>query len=247
LDVPTDTTPEDTGGAGSSTDLRQSAVKRQADENERPTRRVRFEDPHGEKRAGEDINQPTRRVKVVEPQGEKRKEMETDFEENIRSLQTQAKNMGLIAKDALDIRGWKTSNANKEQMTKKIIEEKPMIIIGGMSGSSFSRLRNLKKVSDTSEKTDKEYLQGVVGHYKTQIGEGRLFLHGDPVGSGAWRTSEMQALRKTPGIRSVEIDLCMFANGKDMPNKGPMRFITNSTIIERDLKRKCDRLHDHRG
>ena len=128
VDVSTDTAPEDTGGAGSSTDHCQSAVKRQADENERPTRRVRFEDPHGEKRAGEDINQPTRRIKPTELQGEKRKEMETEFEENIRSLQTQAHNLGLSTVDVLDIRGWKISNDAEEQMTQKIKEDKPMII-----------------------------------------------------------------------------------------------------------------------
>ena len=76
----------DSGGAGSSTDLRGSAVKRAGGDTDRPARRVRFEDQHGEKREGEDTNQPTRRVKITEPQGEKRKEMETDFEEHIRSL-----------------------------------------------------------------------------------------------------------------------------------------------------------------
>ncbi len=57
----------------------------------------------------------------------------------------------------------------------------------------------------------------------------------------------MQALRKTPGIKSVEIDLCMFANNRKVLSKGPMRFVTNSSILERDLKRRCDRQHDHRG
>ena len=77
----------DTGGAGSSTDLGENALKRPGDDTERPARRVRFEEKHGEKREGGDTNQPTRRFKIAEPQGEKRKEMETDVKGNIRSLQ----------------------------------------------------------------------------------------------------------------------------------------------------------------
>ena len=83
-------------------------------------------------------------------------------------------------------------------MTKKISEDKPMIIIGGMSGVSFSRLRNLQKVSEIEEQKDKAYLHSVVKHYKEQLEEGRIFLHGDPVGSAAWRTAAMHDLRKTP-------------------------------------------------
>ena len=154
---------EDTGGAGSSSDQRPGALKkpkvenwhgekRPGDENVQSTRRVKFEKKHGEKRAGEENNQPTRRAKVVEPQGEKRKEMETDFEENLRSLQAQAHNLGLSKTDVLDIRGCIPSNATEEQMTQKMSEDKPMIFIGGLSGSSFSRLRNLQKFSAIVEK-----------------------------------------------------------------------------------------------
>ena len=95
--------------------------------------------------------------------------------------------------------------------------------------------------------TTKAYLQGVVQHYKTQTGEGRIFLHGDPVGSAAWRTNEMQELRKPPGVKTLELDLCIFAGGKNVPSKGPMKFVTNSKVLERDLKKRCDMLHDHRG
>ena len=80
--------------------------------------------------AGEDTNQPTRRVKVVEPQGEKRKEMETDFEENIRSLQTQAKSLGLTNAEVLDVRGWKISKEEGARMAEKIYKDKPLMIFG---------------------------------------------------------------------------------------------------------------------
>jgi hypothetical protein len=164
---------EDTGGTGSSNDQRPVVLKkpkvedkhgekRPGDENTQSTRRVRFEEKHGEKRAGEETNQPTRRTKVIEPQGEKRKEMETDFEENIRSLQSQAHNLGLNAMDVLDIRGWKESEATMEKMAQKISQEKPMLVIGGMSGSSFSKLRNLPRFSEIGDKEDKAYLQSVI-------------------------------------------------------------------------------------
>ena len=172
--------------------------KRPGDERAQSSTRVRFEERHGEKRLGEDTNQPTRRTKVIEPQGEKRKAMETDFEENIRSLQTQAHTLGLKAMDVLDIRGWKASESTEEKMKQKIKDDKPMIIVGGMSGLSFSKLRNLHRFSDIDDKQDKAYLQSVIQHYKSQIEEGRIFLHGDPVGSAAWRTTDMQDLRKTP-------------------------------------------------
>ncbi len=134
---------EDTGGTGSSNDQTTDCLKkpkfenkqgekRPGDENVQSTRRVRFEEKHSEKRAGEETNQPTRKTKVVEPQGEKRKEMETDFEENIRSLQSQAHNLGLKTMDVLDIRGWKESESTMEKMAQKIRQEKPMLVIGGM-------------------------------------------------------------------------------------------------------------------
>ena len=94
--------------------------------------------------------------------------METDFEENIRSLQTQANNLGLSSAEVLDIRGWKASSAKAEKILDKINQDKPIIIIGGMSGSSFSKLRNLQKFSDTDDIKDRAYLQGVVGHYDTR-------------------------------------------------------------------------------
>ena len=92
---------------------------------------------------------------MVEPQGEKRKEMETDFEDNIRSLQTQAKNLGLTNAEVLDIRGWKTSTEEGAKMTEKINKDRPLMIIGGMSGSSFSKLRNLQKFSDGDDVKDR--------------------------------------------------------------------------------------------
>ncbi len=82
--------------------------------------------------------------------------------------------------------------------------------------------------------------------YKTQIEEGMIFLHGDPVGSLIWSTTEMQKLRKAQGVQTLELDLCVFGGNKSVPSKVPMRFVTNSSIIARDQKR-CDRLRDHRG
>ena len=53
--------------------------------------------------------------------------------------------------------------------------------------------------------------------------------------------------RKSPGVRTVEIDMCMFASNKTVPSKSPMRFVTNSSSLERDILKRCDRQHDHQG
>ena len=110
--------------------------------------------------------------------------METDFEEHIRSLQSQAHNLGPNAMDVRDIRGWKESEATVEKMAQKFRQEKPMIVIGGMSGSSFSKLRNLHMFSEIDYKKDKAYLQSVGEHYRVQMSESRLFLHGGFPGEG---------------------------------------------------------------
>jgi hypothetical protein len=87
----------------------------------------------GEKRLGEDTNQPTRRVKVAEPQGEKRKDMETDFEEQIRSLQTQANNLGLSKTDVLDSGEDDTENLprktddNHRRNERKLVQQAPKL------------------------------------------------------------------------------------------------------------------------
>ncbi len=139
-------------------------------------------------------------------------------------------------------RGWKQSEGKVEKMAQKINQEKPMFVIGGMSGNSFSKLRNLQRLSEGDDEKDKAYLQSVIQHYLTQIEEGRIFLHVDTVGSADWRTTAMQDLRRTPGVKTVEIDLCMFAGNKNVPSKGPMRFVTNSQVLERDLTKADLRL-----
>jgi hypothetical protein len=44
-----------------------------------------LEKKHGEKKVFDETYQPSGRVKAEDPKGEKRKEMETGFEEHIRS------------------------------------------------------------------------------------------------------------------------------------------------------------------
>ena len=78
--------------------------------------------------------------------------METRSEENLRRLETQAANLGLSTAELVDLREWKVSDAAAETTLDKVKREKPMVIIGGMSGTSFSKLRNLQSLSDVEEK-----------------------------------------------------------------------------------------------
>ncbi len=101
-------------------------------------KKQKVEEKHGEKRPGDQNEQSTRRVTFEEPKGEKRKELETEFEDNFRSLQTKATNLGPGKSEILDIRGWKVSAETTPKTLDKVQGEKPMVIIGESAASSFS-------------------------------------------------------------------------------------------------------------
>ncbi len=83
---------EETGGAGTSNNPNTASEKK-----------LRLEEKHGEKRRGEEEEQQRRRQKIEEPKGEKRKEIETEFEQNLRCLDTQAANLGLTTAELWDL------------------------------------------------------------------------------------------------------------------------------------------------
>ena len=78
-------------------------------------------------------------------------------------------------------------------------EEKPLVIIGSPPCTPFSQLQTLNPATDKSREKWAEgvdHMRFVVSLYRTQIRNGRVFLHEHPKNAKSWMLEEIRRLQK---------------------------------------------------
>ena len=89
--------------------------------------------------------------------------------------------------------------------------------------------------------------------YKTQVEQGRSFLHEHPASAMSWKVSEMEKLAAHPLVNTVVGDQCMYGLltpselDRDIlaPAKKSTRFMSNYPVMLDQLKLRCDKTHSH--
>ena len=132
--------------------------------------------------------------------------------------------------------------AKREKRKRKLLREKPMLLIGSPMCTAFSALQNLLKAKrDPLEM--KRMLKHAITHlcfcaelYTIQVDGGRYFLHEHPHSATSWSVACMQKLLAMPGVVGVRGDMCPHGvEAQDQEDVGrvlkPTGWATNSQLI----------------
>ena len=152
--------------------------------------------------------------------------------------------------------GW---DFNSEEDCKRaedyIDEHEPLVLIGSPPCVAFSQLQSLSPASDNKAATLAEgirHMKFMARLYKKQVEAGRIFIHENPAHAKSWALPCIKRVMREAGVNVVEADQCMFGLktwGKNRSQvvlaKKPTMFMANSSVIGRELSRKCDGSHEH--
>ena len=79
-----------------------------------------------------------------------------------------------------------------------------------------------------------------------------MFVHENPAHAKPWALPCIRKMAREAGIQIVEADQCMYGlktwgvnKSQVVLAKKPIKFMTNSTALGRELSRKCDGTHEH--
>ena len=91
----------------------------------------------------------------------------------------------------------------------------------------------------------------VVKLYEKQVRVGRVFVHENPTRAKSWALPEIRKMMRKTGVDVFEVDQCMYGLktwGKSRCQlvlaKKPIKFMTNSRSIGRELSKRCDGTHE---
>ena len=167
----------------------------------------------------------------------------------------EAVKFGLEVGDAMDLTtGWDFTKAEDRQRADEYVDKnEPLVLIGSPPCVAFSQLQSLIPDSDRKRKQLVEgtrHMEFVVKLYKKQIDAGRFFIHENPAHAKSWALPCVRKMMREVGVEIVEADQCMFGlktwgrhKSQLMLAKKPTKFMTNSWLIGRELKRKFDGTH----
>merc|ERR1739836_329887 len=186
------------------------------------------------------------------------------------SVTTTAEKMGLRDGWALDLRTndergmpWDfTLIEMRNKAARKVMEDKPLVLIGSPPCTDWSALMNLnrdKMDPDTvaeRKRVAKVHLDFCAKLYRIQHEAGRYFLHEHPNSATSWHEDTIKQLCRLEGVLTVTADQCRYglvSTGPmgTGPAQKPTRFMTNSPCIAQKLKLRCPnrmthtRRHEH--
>ena len=153
-----------------------------------------------------------------------------------------------------------TLRADRKLARQLINEQDPEWIIGAPPCTAFSIWNasiNFKKMDPAKVKAMIEegrlHLRFMCSLYRRQIMNGKYFLHEHPASALSWRTEEIKAIEKMALVQTIVGDQCQYglvtpAEGdktKMMHALKPTRFMSNSTVMLRQLGKRCDKSHEH--
>ena len=151
--------------------------------------------------------------------------------------------LDLTRDDPLTGKPWDLGgHGTRERVRDLVRKSKPLLVIGSPPCTAFSRLQGLSRAK-RDPKIVKEERRVAEGHikfcaevYKTQIADGRLFMHEHPHAADSWKLRDMTMLLTTPGVGMVRTDMCAFGmmsrdEQGEAPALKPTRILSNSREI----------------
>ena len=173
---------------------------------------------------------------------------------------------GLTPGVSLDLKnGWDFDKAaDRREAVRKVLEDKPSLLIGSPPCTWFSMLQelNIAKYRDNPEWQAKYQLEleKAIRHvkfccqlYRLQMKDGRYWLHEHPWSARSWQLPCIQELEKTRRTLKVQAHMCEFnlrtwaENNRQLDGyvKKPIGFWGNSWCIADELDRRCRGGHVH--
>ena len=148
--------------------------------------------------------------------------------------------------------GWNFSDRKHQREALKMINElKPYLIIGSPPCTAWSNLQNMMKhlpgyavKLEAAKEKSRVHLAFCVKIYRTQMSEGRYFLHEHPLGAGSWKEENISELMRDDRVVRVRTDMCAFGmKSSDEQGEGPVLkptgFMTNSMEVAKALDKRC--------
>ena len=169
-----------------------------------------------------------------------------------------AKEFGLKAGFSLDLTNtdgegtpWDFSKVERRNAAiRKVIEEKPLFVIGSPMCDQWSIMQNANKHKWSQEERTQRleaariHLEFMCEVYKIQAKNKRYYVHEHPATAASWQEKcVIETQRSTKGVM-VMADMCRFGmvthgpGGTGLAMK-PTRFLTNSIMVAKQLERKC--------
>ena len=158
-------------------------------------------------------------------------------------------------------RPWDFNNKHmRNAAIRKVIQDKPVLLIGGPMCAPFSAMININYSKMTEEKNNQmEYgrrrLEFCMRLYELQWREERYFLHEHPQAASSWKEECVRKMLRRQGVVKVTGDQCRFGlKSNDGHKEGLARkrtsFMTNSPCIANKLNRRCpnekgQQVHEH--
>ena len=141
------------------------------------------------------------------------------------------------------------------QAEKRLDQQKPFVLIGSPPCTAFSQLQSLSPASENKEKALKdgvEHMRFVVRLYQKQVRAGRVFVHENLAQAKSWLLPEIRRMMRKSGVDVFEADQCMYglktwgkSRSQPVLAEKPIKILTNSRAIGRELSRRCDGTHEH--
>ena len=184
-------------------------------------------------------------------------------------ITTMARKMGLRAGWSLDLSTCDEHGGpwdfNQKEMrnaaVRKLIQDKPVLLIGSPMCGSFSAMNNFNYIKMTEEERNqkinygRELLEFCIKMYELQWREGRYFLHEHPETASSWQEDCVKKMLQRQGVVRFTGDQCRYGlTSSDGHREGPARkrtsFMTNSPCIVKKLSLRCPnsrdyKVHDH--
>ena len=156
-----------------------------------------------------------------------------------------------------DGKPWDFTQAEmRNRAARKVIEDKPLLLIGSPPCTNWSSLMNFNwdkmdpKTVEERKRVARVHLEFCAKLYRIQHEVGRYFLHEHPASATSWHEETIKSLCHENVVVTVVFDQCRYGlvsrgpQGIGLAMK-PTRFMTNSACIAQGMNRRCHNRMTH--
>ena len=203
-------------------------------------------------------SEPTQQERMRREQGRMEQALAVDVTEIFSPprVTVTARNWGFRTGEAMDLTtGWDfNKKSDQDRAWRHVQEYKTFLVIGSPCCTMFSQLQGLNKWGPEQWKKYREGVKRIeflLEIYRHQMEQGRIFLHEHPLGATSWKLPKVEQLMRDNRVFTCAADQCMYGlttradKGKRMKAKKPTRFLTNGAELAKELRKRCNKRHEH--
>ena len=139
----------------------------------------------------------------------------------------------------------------REKARRKVIEERPLFLIGSPACTAFSSWQNVNEQRRDPLEVRREYTRAMVHLrfvcelYRLQDECGRYFVHEHPLGATSWHETCITEILEREGVGKTVIDQCQYGqqDPEGEPMKKPTALMSNSDEVLKMMDRRCAGRH----